>query len=271
MKTPKITFLTVLFLTITAEVVTAFTQNHASILPTRTASTQPQQSFHLQPRSTPIAVVNFDSLASATCPFGQCVYPSAGTVSVSPPCKAIPTPCPAAAGGGDNCSTFPLECYCQQATPLYCAWSCSSWYEWFLAEDWFQTQCPGVKPIDFNSAPKCARQCLSEESINYGCVGSTRNCFCLHGSLFGCEKQCKGTVAVQQSLVNWYQEQCLVSESVAESDIGVSATKNVTASLFRPPRKYPWYEILPITIASISGAIFLGIIIMNGFLWVDIP
>jgi hypothetical protein len=264
MKTPGITLplLTVLFLTITAEVVAAFTQNQASKLPTRTASSQPQQSFHLQPRSTSTAVVDFDSLASVTCAFSQCAHPSAGTVSVSPPCKAIPTPCPAATADGDNCSTFPLECYCQQATPLYCAWPCS-WYQWFLAEDWFKTQCPDVKPIDFDSAPKCARQCLS---INFGCISSTRNCFCIQGSLFGCEKQCKGTVALQQSLVDWYQDQCLVNESEAEYDIGVSATRNVTASLFKSPHPLHWYEITAVTLASLSAVIFGWIIIMNGFL-----
>jgi hypothetical protein len=265
MKTPKITLLTVLFFTITAEVVAASTQNHASIPPIETASSQPQQSFRLQPRSTPTAVVDFDSLASVTCAFSECVYPSAGTVSVSPPCTTVPVPCPpaVAAAGGHNCSTFPLECYCQQGTPLYCAWPCS-WYQWFLAEDWFKTQCPDVQPIDFNSAPKCARQCLSEQSINYGCVGSTRNCFCSHGSLFNCEKQCKGTAAIQQSIVNWFKDQCLVSESEAEYDIGVSGTKNVTASLFQSPHKLHWYEILPITIATLSGVCFIGIIFMNG-------
>jgi hypothetical protein len=268
MKTPDITFITVLFLVITTEVVVAFTQNHASILPTRTTSSQPQQSFHLQPRSDPTAVVNFDLLssASATCAFSLCVYPTAGAASVLPSCTAVPSPCPSAvaAAGGNNCSTFPLDCYCQQPTPLYCAWSCS-WYQWFLAEDWFKTQCPDIPPIDFNSAPKCARQCLWEQSISYGCVASTRNCFCSHGSLFDCEKQCKGTVA--QSLVDWFKDQCLVSESEAEYDTGVSSSKSaVIASLFKSPYKLHWYEIVPITIASLSGAVFIGVIIMNGFL-----
>lgn len=260
-----ITQLTVILLTITAEILATFTQDHASaVLPTRTASSQPQQLYDVQPRSTPTALVDFGPLASVTCAFSLCVYPTAGTVSVSPPCTAVPTPCPpaVAAAGGDNCSTFPLECYCAQGVPLDCAWACS-WYQWFLAEDWFKTQCPDVKPIDFSTAPKCARQCLSEQSINYGCVGSSRNCFCAHGSLFNCEKQCKGTVATQRSIVSWYKDQCLVSESEAEYAVGVSGTKAVTSSLFRSARKLRWYEILPITIATLSGAIFIGIIVMN--------
>ena len=264
MKTPKVTLRTLLFLTITAQVVAAFSQNHASMQPTGTASNQPQQSFHLQPRSPPTAVVNFDSLASVTCAFSKCVYPTAGTVSVSPPCTAVPAPCPpsVAAAGGKDCTTFPLDCYCQQGTPLYCAWPCS-WYQWFLAEDWFKTQCPDVPPIDFSSAPKCARQCLSEQSINYGCIGSSRNCFCSHGSLFDCEKQCKGTPPIRQSIIDWFKDQCLVSESEAEYALGYSATKKPIAGVFRLPRKLHWYEILPITIATISGACFIGIIIMN--------
>jgi hypothetical protein len=69
---------------------------------------------------------------------------------------------------------------------------------------------------------------------------------------------------VQQSIVNWFKDQCLVSESEAEYDIGVSPTRNITASLFYSPRKLHWYEILPITIAVLSGAIFIVIIITNG-------
>ncbi|CZR69129.1 uncharacterized protein PAC_19029 [Phialocephala subalpina] len=262
--TLTLTFHVVLFFTITTEIVAAFTRNHASLIPTRTASNQPQKSFHIQPRDTSTAVVNFDALASATCAFSLCVYPNVGTAYVSPPCTAVATPCPsvsAAAAGGTNCSTFPLECYCQQPIPLYCAWSCS-WYQWFLAEDWFKTQCPNIPPIDFNSAPKCARKCLSEESINYGCVGSTRNCFCSHGSVFDCEKQC--SQAVQNSLASWYADQCEVSLSEANKEIGVAGSKNVTATLFKLPEKLHWYEIVPVVTASISGAIFIGIIFMNG-------
>jgi len=266
MKKQKLALHVVVFFAIPTEIVTAFTRDHASIIPTGTAPNHPQQSFHIQPRETSTAVVTFDALASATCAFSLCVYPTLATTEISPRCTAVPTPCPSvsAAAGGNNCSTFSRECYCQQPIPLYCAWSCS-WYQWFLAEDWFKTQCPDVQPIDFNSAPKCARKCLSEQSINYGCVGSTRNCFCSHGSVFNCEKQC--SQAVQDSLASWYADQCQVSLSEANVELGVAGTRtNVTAALFKSPRKLHWYEIVPVAIASVSGAIFIGIIVMNGFL-----
>jgi hypothetical protein len=94
-------------------------------------------------------------------------------------------------------------------------------------------------------------------------MGSTRNCFCAHGSLFNCQKLCKGTVSTQQRLINWFKEQCLVDESEVENDIGVEGTKNITASLCREPHRLHWYEILPISIAALSGLCGIGITIMG--------
>jgi hypothetical protein len=186
MKASSLTSHVVPFLTITTEIDGASPRNHASITPTGTASSQPQQSFHIQRREASTPVFNFDGLASATCAFSNCVYPTVGTTYILPSCTATPTPCPSvsAATSRGNCSKFSRDCSCQQPIPLFCAWHPCSWYQWFLAEDWFKTQCTDVQPIDFNSAPKCARKCLHEQSINYCCVGSTRNCFYSHGSLY---------------------------------------------------------------------------------------
>lgn len=252
MVTFKEVLLAVVSLMIATGPVTAFGHTLSSVQPTKTVPSQQQPPILLQ-RDAPSGTVNIDLMP--TCAMNACVNPTAPPL----PCASVRVPCPSAIGGGDNCTTVDRDCYCKQTTPLACAWDCG-WWDWMLAEDWFQTTCPNVLPINFNTAPACARKCLWENSVNYGCINSGRNCFCLEGSVFGCESKCSDN----STILAWLEEEdvCNFTSSEASYEAGITVSpKDSALPPLHKTSKLHWYEIFPIVVGSLSGAILLGVAI----------
>jgi hypothetical protein len=149
---------------------------------------------------------------------------------------------------GADCS-LRQSCFCGLKSPLACAWSCS-WWNWFLAEDWYnQTACPGkTRELDFGGVPKCARQCLHDGLVDYGCISAGKDCFCLQGTLFDCDKRCSG--AELESLQNWWDETCVdVDESGNQREV-VRPDAGQKEAL-------DWYEIFSITVFFFTTLILL--------------
>jgi hypothetical protein len=182
-------------------------------------------------------------------------------------CSTVNAPCPtgaSAATGATNkdvstnsnsgCPTVPLSCYCALPNPLLCAWTCG-WYDWLLAENWFNTTCPGVPPIDFSPVPACARSCLHDRVFNYGCITLQKNCFCSQKSLFGCSGDCSTTE--NATVVDWYRKTCHVSLDEARKVADIMNKTGAALLETKHWRGFDWYEIFLIVVLSTSVGVFL--------------
>lgn len=159
-----------------------------------------------------------------------------------------------------NCGVYHSDCYCKLKTGLACAWSCS-WWSWMKVEDWFRGLCPEAPVVDFKKAPNCAAQCLNEKSFDYGCLTNNTNCFCIHGSLFDCQKNCGKQD--REKLKHWLIDSC--DATVAQAEVGVvtgnftevaAASVNETSRdlIFTPKKKgkLKWYEDMALALLVFS-------------------
>lgn len=129
-------------------------------------------------------------------------------------------------------------------------------------EDWFSRTCPDVPPVDFSPLPSCARNCIESNSLNYGCISQSRNCFCLEGNLFNCTDRC-GSKSEVQDIANWYSALCSLSNDTSFNTVySGNGTFQFTSAqsghkqaiVIEPPvpNKLQWYEILVIFTAVLT-------------------
>lgn len=132
-------------------------------------------------------------------------------------------------------------------------------------EDWFKNLCPAVKPIDYSTLPSCARDCISNNAFDYGCITSDATCFCSHNSVFGCEKKCKNTKDVD-AILNWYTAQCHAPMASASNALNSAPIETDKAGAPSPPikkRKLRWYEVMAIIVfVATAIALVVGVILI---------
>jgi hypothetical protein len=224
--------------------------------------------FAKHQRDEPTPTVDFGSMP--TCGVYYCVYP---TTTEYPCPTTFPSPCPS--GGGDNCSTVSLDCYCNLATPYQCAFHPCSWIDVMLLENWFNQTCPHVDPTvsyDFyvNSirkfVPSCALDCIHTQTISYGCTSESKNCFCSHESLYGCTEGC--SQKDNSTIADWLAATCQISgdkaaEVVQDDTAYDSSYKDGGPMPPSPPQPLHWYEIMPIAVFAVSTLVFLVGLVMT--------
>ncbi|KAF7510255.1 hypothetical protein GJ744_006951 [Endocarpon pusillum] len=188
------------------------------------------------------------------------------------PCPHLDTPC---AGEVTGCYQYEEGCFCALPQPIACAWACP-WAQWMRVEDWYSKTCGRLKTIEFGLAPVCARDCIREGLFNYGCITEEQSCFCQHASVFACEEHC--TQRGKDMLRDWVKGQCDYTEG-EEFDVVQSASptleegmttatatptqtggeqsnnhKGDATTIKRPADPLSWYEVLAVSVASVSGA-----------------
>ena len=269
-----------LFIVIVANAVGALKQDHlliglvASTIPTRTKLYEHQQTLSIHPRDALTTTIDFDSIP--TCALTECIYPASKATPL--PCSSIPAPCPS--GIGTNCSTFDQSCYCNLATPLECAFHPCSWKDVMLMENWFNQTCPEIDPsISYNfkannsqnvSVPLCARNCIYEQVISYGCTSESKNCFCSHASLFGCTATCNK--AENSTIASWFAATCQVTAesaigTVAEDQLMDSEAKAGGPSPPQRPKPLQWYEKLGVAVFCTTTGVLLVVAVVKE--WLD--
>ena len=245
----------------------------ASTIPTRTNPYQHLQTWSIRPRDGPTSTIDLGSIP--TCAFSECIYPASSATAL--PCSSIPAPCPS--GGGTTCSTFDQSCYCNLATPLECAFHPCPWADVIRMENWFNKTCPGVDPsinysFDGNSGklfvPSCARTCIHEQAINYGCTSESKNCFCSHGSLFGCTATC--STAENTTIASWLAATCQLTaksatNTVADDQLDNSEAKSGGPSPPQKPKPLNWYEKLGVVVFCTTTGVLLVVAVVKE--WLD--
>lgn len=244
-------------------------QNHAT---TPGTSRPPSQSLEHVPRAAENTTVNWATMPPimpGICDTANgtfCVtypaqlndsFPTESCVSYGVECPIVQGVCTALNGTTYPCRTYPLDCYCNIPLQLSCTWQFSTWLEWMYTEDWLQTQCPSIQPVDFTQAPSCASSCLQDRCFSHGCITGGRNCFCSLGSFFGCEANCKPEDL--DSIYRWYSHECDVMLDNATAIVN-SSNANVSKTAFALAKKTTihWYEIIACTVASISVLLLIG-------------
>ncbi|MCJ1245172.1 hypothetical protein MMC30_002373 [Trapelia coarctata] len=172
-------------------------------------------------------------------------------------CHPVHGLCTASNGTTYGCLTYTLDCYCDAPLQLACTWSLCTWLDWMYTEDWLQTQCPFIQPVDFTSAPSCVSSCLQARSFSNGCITGGRNCFCFQKSFFGCDEACQPED--RDSIYSWWADKCGVTMD--------NATTFVNSSIGNPSRtafamaasknKVHWYEVVAFLAASISVVLLI--------------
>lgn len=245
----------------------------ASTTPTRTKPAWHQQTWGIHPRNVPTSTVDFASIP--TCALTECIYPASSATPL--PCSSIPAPCPS--GIGTNCSTFDRSCYCNLATPLECAFHPCPWKDVMLMENWFNKTCPEVDPSIRYSfqvkskkvlVPSCARHCIHEQVISYGCTSESKNCFCSHSSLFGCTATC--SKAENATIASWLAATCQVTvesatDTVADDQLGNSEAKAGGPSPPQRPKPLRWYEKLGVAVFCTTTGVLLLVAVVKE--WLD--
>ncbi|ERF75871.1 hypothetical protein EPUS_01237 [Endocarpon pusillum Z07020] len=235
-------------------------------------------------RAAPLVMALFSLAPSTLKPVSAAVDPSlipddCSMASFFTSCSSTPLPCPRldtpCAQHVNGCYQYEEECFCALPQPIACAWACP-WAGWMRVEDWYRNTCGSLKTIDFALAPGCARDCIREGSFNYGCVTEEQSCFCQHASVFDCEQQC--TQRGKDRLQEWVRDQCKYTEGEevwvvqSGSPTREEAMTTATATPTQTGREesnaskgdaiiinstadpLSWYEILAVTVASVSGA-----------------
>lgn len=180
-------------------------------------------------------------------------------------CTKIPTSCPQNftknTGSSTGCNTYSLDCYCEQATPLACAYLGCPLYDYLLAEDWLlgKDVCPNAPNVTFDDLPDCAKSCMIKQSILSGCVGPTKSCFCTQQTMFGCPNlNCEGTDSMKNSIAHWYDTQCSVGQDGALFILNKYIDPANTNALTRKGLQVHWYEALGIACVGMSLLVILS-------------
>lgn len=261
---PLSAFFTIIFAT---NAVGFLKQRNISVDHAASTSYQQQQTFGIHARNSPTPTMTVDSTidfaSMPTCALSYCIYP--GHSASSLPCSTIPAPCPT--GSGNNCSTFDHSCYCNLATPLECAFHPCPWEDVMLMENWFNKTCPEVDPsINYNFkvnskdefVPSCARQCIQDQVLFYGCTSESKNCFCSHQKLFGCTATC--SEADNSTLASWLAATCQITAAnaitvVEDDDPNQSEEKEGGPKPPHRPRPLHWYEKMSISVLAITAGV----------------
>ena len=146
-------------------------------------------------------------------------------------------------------------------------------------ENWFNRTCPDVNPsISYSfdvdskkvSVPSCARNCLHEQVISYGCTSESRNCFCSHGLLFGCTATC--SKAENSTIASWFQETCKVPVETAIKTVKDDQFENSEAEKGGPsppqrPKPFSWYEKFGVAVFCTTTGVLLVVAVVKE--WLD--
>lgn len=266
---------------VTANGIGALHQDHllidqvaTTIVRSRTIPYQHHQTLVIYPREEALTItIDFASLP--TCAANACV--TQGSWATPLPCSTIPSPCPSSTSS--DCLTFDQSCFCTLAAPLKCAFHPCSWSDWMLMENWFNKTCPKINPsIDYGfktnssenlTVPKCAKNCIHQQVISYGCTSESLNCFCSHLSLFGCRATCNG--AENSTIASWLAVTCQLSgdsaiDIVADDQLGNSEAKAGGPSPPQRPKPLDWYELLGIIVFSTTTGVVMLIAFVKDFL-----
>lgn len=265
---------------IASNTISALSQNHflidhvASITPTRTTSPQHQRTFRIHARNLTTATSTIDFASIPTCALTKCVYPGDSSSTTAITCSKIPAPCPS--GLGNNCSTFDHSCYCNLPKPLECAFHPCPWIDVMLMENWFNKTCPEVWPsirdrFKVGSAevflPSCAKNCIHEQVMFYGCTSESINCFCSHDSLFGCTATCGK--AEKSTIATWLAATCQIlaqdaADRVEKDRLDDSEAKDGGPTPPHRRRPFRWYELLGIVVfSSTMGMLLISAIVIE--------
>lgn len=222
-----------------------------------------------------------DLIDPVTMPY--CEHSSCWQPRTPPPdiCPLLDAPCPddsdASENGGSKCGMkqYRRDCYCSLKTGLSCAFPCG-WKIWWQTEDWFERVCPDAPAtvkLDFGGLPGCARDCIDDAVFQVGCLTQTSNCFCAHGSLFGCQEKC-GSEEEWAQVVEWLQQVCDIDSTVATQalengmfDLEAEEVPNVPKEL-SPPSPPPaeslrWDEIFILIVGCLTGVVAIGCLSYN--------
>jgi hypothetical protein len=183
-------------------------------------------------------------------------------------CSKTSTSCPQTViditGSPTGCNTYSLGCYCEQATPLACAYLGCPLYDYLLAEDWLLSKdvCPNAPNVTFDGLPDCAKSCMIKQSILNGCVGPTKSCFCTQQTMFGCPNlNCEGTDSMKNSIAHWYDTQCSVGQDVALAILNKYINPANSNALTRKGLQVHWYEALAIACIGMSLLVTLSSVV----------
>jgi len=237
---------------------------HNDVTTPRSSRSPPQDLEHV-PRAAPGTTVNWATMPSNCAP-GVCDTANGtycvintdqmnGSISSDDcqnydlDCRPVQGVCTAPNGTTHGCLTYPHECYCNLHLQLICTWFLCNWLDWMYTEDWLQTQCPSIQPVNLDNAPSCASSCLKERSFSHGCITGGRNCFCLQLSFFGCDSDCNP----EDSLYSWWANECGMTLDEAKSSVNSSMGDPLSTTIATAKSsKVHWYEIVAFVAASIS-------------------
>ncbi|MCJ1471753.1 hypothetical protein MMC13_000393 [Lambiella insularis] len=176
-------------------------------------------------------------------------------------CPIVEGICTSPNGTTHPCQTYDLDCYCGLSMQLTCSWYECSWFEWMLTEDWLQTQCPSITPVEFSAIPVCASSCVEEKSFSSGCISEGRNCFCEQGSIFGCDTGCDSDDV--DAIQSWYVNECNVTTEDAQQIVGSgkidASTHSTSDSVVETTGKIHWYEDI-----AVAAAVFSFVLLVVG-------
>jgi hypothetical protein len=178
---------------------------------------------------------------------------------------------------GLNCIS--TDCFCTVSFPLRCGYNCT-WGQWYTFEDFYSNICPDTMPTDFSGVPSCARGCLPDQYIIYGCITLGASCICDTLEVFGCTAGCDD--ASNTTLTQWFatlcgespdeilsEEPAATSSAAASTTVGTLTMSSTTSSPTQKSKgkgqrvshnsRIHWYElwaivVLVVTVASLIGA-----------------
>lgn len=125
-----------------------------------------------------------------------------------------------------------------------------------LAENWFNSTCPGVPPIDFSPLPLCVQSCIKDRTFDSGCITYQKICFCSRQSFSGCNFGCSGEDKTR--IVDWYASVCGIPTASAEEVLAAETTAAGVIPPSSPWGGFFWYELFTLVVGVLSVAVFLA-------------
>jgi hypothetical protein len=105
---------------------------------------------------------------------------------------------------------------------------------------------------------------MIQSSFDYGCITHTKNCFCTHGSLYGCDMKCTaaGDGGAGGKVASWYAGQCDVSIETANAALGGAEASSKAPEWKRiRGRKLHWYEIMAISVCAATLVTLVAVLL----------